>query len=89
MVELVDTLVLEASAIVREGSSPFLGTIFSKEITMRQTTFENIYNKERFVMVGKPEKKFIDGIEFIKLLVEGTQRSVFVRRDYVKKVNTK
>ena len=56
---------------------------------MRQTTFENIYNKERFVMVGKPEKKFIDGVEFIKLLVEGTQRSVFVRRDYVKKVNTK
>ena len=58
------------------------------EVTMRQTTFENIYNKERFVMVGKPEKKFIDGVEFIKLLVEGTQRSVFVRRDYIKKVNS-
>jgi hypothetical protein len=55
---------------------------------MRQTTFENIYNKERFVMIGKPEKKFIDGIEFIKLLVEGTRREVFVRRDYVKKVNS-
>jgi hypothetical protein len=55
---------------------------------MRQTTFENIYNKERFVMVGKPEKKFIDGVEFIKLLVEGTRREVFVRRDYVKKVNS-
>jgi len=37
-------------------------------------------------MIGKPEKKFIDGIEFIKLLVEGTQRSVFVRRDFIKKV---
>ena len=88
MVELVDTLVLEASAIVREGSSPFLGTINSKEMTMRQTIFENIYNKERFVMVGKPEKKFIDGVEFIKLLVEGTRREVFVRRDFIKKVNS-
>jgi hypothetical protein len=53
---------------------------------MRQTTFENIYNKERFVMIGKPEKKFIDGIEYIRLLVEGTQRTVFVRRDFIKKV---
>jgi hypothetical protein len=88
MVELVDTLVLEASAIVREGSSPFLGTNLVRSVTMRQTTFENIYNKERFVMVGKPEKKFIDGVEFVKLLVEGTRREVFVRRDYVKKVNS-
>ena len=55
---------------------------------MRMIIYENIYNKERFVLVGKPEKKFIDGIEFIKLLVEGTQRTVFVRRDYVKKVNS-
>jgi hypothetical protein len=88
MAELVDALDLDSSVEICEGSSPFLGTIFSKEITMRQTTFENIYNKERFVMIGKPEKKFIDGIEFIKLLVEGTQRTVFVRRDYVKKVNS-
>jgi len=55
---------------------------------MKQQTLENIYNKERFVLLGKPEKKFIDGIEFIKLLVEGTQRTVFVRRDFLKKVNT-
>ena len=88
MVELVDTLVLEASAIVREGSSPFLGTIYSREITMRQTTFENIYNKERFVMTGKPEKKFIDGIEYVKLVKEGTQHAGFVRRDFLKKVNS-
>ena len=87
MVELVDTLVLEASAIVREGSSPFLGTIFWR-YNMKQTTFENIYNKERFVLRGKPDKKFIDGVEFIKLLKEGSVREVFVRRDYLKKVNT-
>ena len=55
---------------------------------MRQTTFENIYNKERFVMVGKPEKKFIDGVEYVKLCKEGTLREVFVRRDFIKKVNS-
>lgn len=87
MVELVDTLVLEASAIVREGSSPFLGTIYRSSI-VKQTTFENIYNKERFVLQGKPDKKFIDGIEFIKLTKEGSVREVFVRRDYLKKVNS-
>jgi len=54
---------------------------------MRQTTFENIYNKERFVMNGKPEKKVIDGIEYIKLFKEGTLREVLVRKDFVKKVN--
>ena len=88
MVELVDTLVLEASAIVREGSSPFLGTILRSKV-MKQTTFENIYNKERFVLRGKPDKKFIDGIEFIKLFKEGSVREVFVRRDFLQKVNTK
>ena len=55
---------------------------------MKQTTFENIYNKERFVSRGKHDKKFIDGIEYVKLVKEGTQREVFVRRDFLKKVNT-
>ena len=55
---------------------------------MRQTTFENVYNKERFVSFGKPIKKFIDGIEYVKLVKEGTRRELFVRRDFLKKVNT-
>lgn len=54
---------------------------------MKQTTFENMYNKERFVGRGKRETKFIDGIEYVKLIKEGTQREVFVRRDFLKKVN--
>ncbi len=87
VVELVDTLVLEASVVRREGSSPFLGTNFVRRFTVRQTTFENIYNKERFVMNGKPEKKVIDGIEYIKLFKEGTLREVLVRKDFIKKVN--
>lgn len=87
MVELVDTRVLEARAIVREGSSPFLGTNLRRFI-MKQATFENMYNKERFVSRGKRDTKFIDGIEYVKLIKEGTQREVFVRRDFLKKVNT-
>jgi hypothetical protein len=85
---MVYALVLGTSTERFKSSSLFSRTIYSKEITMRQATFENIYNKERFVMTGKPEKKFIDGVEFVKLLVPGTQRSVFVRRDFLKKVNT-
>ena len=86
MVELVDTLVLEASAIVREGSSPFLGTILRSNI-MKEAVFENIYNKEKFVSRGKRDSKFIDGIEYIKLFKKDTLREVFVRKDFVKKVN--
>lgn len=55
---------------------------------MKTVTFENIYNKERFVGKGKRDTKFIDGIEYVKLVKEGTQREVLVRRDFLKKVNT-
>jgi|OM-RGC.v1.032534733 hypothetical protein len=85
MVELVDTLVLEASAIVREGSSPFLGTIF-RRCNVKQTTFENIYNKERFVLRGKPDKKYIDGVEYIKLMKADSLREVLIRKDFLKKI---
>lgn len=56
---------------------------------MKQAIFENVFNKERFVSLGKRDTKFIDGIEYVKLVKEGTQRAVFVRRDFLKKVNTK
>jgi len=55
---------------------------------MKQAVFENIYNKERFIASGKRDTKFIDGIEYVKLIKQGTQREVLVRRDYLKKVNT-
>ena len=87
MVELVDTLVLEASAIVREGSSPFLGTIY-KEIIMKQITFENIYNKERYISHGKRYTKFIDGVEYIKVVAEKGRHEVLIRKDFVKKVTS-
>jgi hypothetical protein len=53
---------------------------------MKAIIFENLYNKERFVSNGKKDTKFIDGIEYVKLVKEGTRREVFVRRDFLKKV---
>ena len=38
MVELADTLVLEASAVRRRGSSPFVGTILENSNSEAQAT---------------------------------------------------
>ena len=53
---------------------------------MRTITYENIYNKERFISQGRKDIKFIDGIEYVKLFKEGSKREVLVRKDYLKKV---
>lgn len=54
---------------------------------MKQAIYENIYNRERFISVGKFDVKHIDGIQYVKVKKEGTQQQVFVRRDFLKKVN--
>ena len=53
---------------------------------MKQTIFENIFNKEKFESYGKRDIKIIDGIEYWKLFVQGTKREVLVRKDFLKKV---
>lgn len=78
--------VLEAAVERHGGSSPLLGTII-KEIIMKQITFENIYNKERYISHGKRYSKFIDGIEYIKVISEKNKIEVLIRKDFVKKVN--
>ena len=56
---------------------------------MRQITFENIYNKERYVVHGKQVKKFINGIEYITVTPEkGKVREVLIRKDYLRKVTS-
>jgi hypothetical protein len=54
---------------------------------MKMVTFENIYNKEQFVSFGKKEVKYIDGIEYVKMFKPDNKREVFVRKDFLKKVN--
>jgi hypothetical protein len=56
------------------------------EIIMKQITFENIYNKERYVSHGKQFKKFIDGVEYIKVIAEKGKHEVLIRKDFVKKI---
>lgn len=55
---------------------------------MKTITFENIYNKEKFLGTGKKDTKFIDGVEYVKLYKFGTKQEVFVRKDFLKRVNT-
>ena len=55
---------------------------------MKMVTFENIYNKEKFVSSGKRDSKFIDGVEYVKLYKFETKQEVFVRKDFLKRVNT-
>lgn len=81
----VYALVLGTSTERFESSNLSSRTIL-RRFTMKQTTFENIYNKERFVSRGKRDTKFIDGIEYVKLIKEGTQREVLVRKDFLKKI---
>jgi hypothetical protein len=54
---------------------------------MKETVFENVVNKEKFISRGKRDTKFIDGIEYWKMYRVDTLREVFVRKDYLKKVN--
>ncbi len=63
--------------------------IYSEENVMKRETFENIYNKERFYKEGKTQSKIIDGVLYLELCKEENKRKVFVRKDFLKKVNTK
>lgn len=59
------------------------------ENVMKSLVFENIYNKEQFISIGKKEVKYIDGIEYVKMFKPDNKREVFVRKDFLKRVNTK
>ncbi len=53
---------------------------------MKTVTFENIFNKERFEILGKRDTKIIDGVEYYRVFKPGTKREVYVRKDFLKKV---
>ncbi len=50
------------------------------------SVFENIYNKEKFNCANQRDVKIIDGIEYLRVIKEGTAREVLMRRDSLKKV---
>lgn len=56
---------------------------------MKKVFFENIYNKEKFYCHNLNDIRTIDGIEYIRVFRNGTQRDVLVRKDSLKKVTNK
>lgn len=47
---------------------------------------ENIYNRDRFECRDTTKTRFVDGIEYLRVNKPGTQREVWVRKDFLKKV---
>lgn len=56
---------------------------------MKTIYFENIYNKEKFYCSNPKDIRLIDGIEYIRVFKQGTQRDVLVKKDSLKKVQNK
>ena len=59
---------------------------YFKEITMKNTYFENVVNKERFICPNLDDVRMIDGIEYIRVLREATRRECLVRKDSLRKI---
>lgn len=54
---------------------------------MKVVKFENVFNKEKFeCFVEDPKQsQLIEGIEYIKVHRQGTQRSMLMRKDALRK----
>ena len=83
---MVYTRVLEARGASLESSSLSIRTKLRK---LSMKVYENIVNKEQFVYEANPDTKTVDGIEYIKLSRVNTTRSVFIRKDTLKVVESK
>ena len=57
---------------------------------MKVVKFENVFNKEKFECFVEDLKhpQLIEGIEYIKVHRQGTQRSMLMRKDALTKVKT-
>ena len=56
---------------------------------MKPMTFENLRTHERFVCDNiKTDVKTIDGVDFLLVHKEGTQRKMLIRKDTLSKVKT-
>ena len=53
---------------------------------MKTVYFENVRNREKFYCKDVRDIRIIDGIEYLKVFREGTQRDCLIRRDNLKKV---
>lgn len=53
---------------------------------MKQITFENIFNHERFRCNDVRDIQIIDGVEYLKVNKIGNERVLLMRKDSLKKV---
>jgi hypothetical protein len=54
---------------------------------MKNTYFENIVNKEKFICPNPSDVRMIDGIEYLRVLREANLRECLVRKDSLRKIS--
>ena len=53
---------------------------------MKTVYFENMRNRERFYCTNLQDVRHIDGVEYLRVFREGTQRDCLVKRELLKKI---
>ena len=54
---------------------------------MKTVYFENMRNRERFYCNDLQDVRLIDGVEYLRVFKEGTQRDCLIKREFLKKVS--
>jgi hypothetical protein len=56
---------------------------------MKTLFFENVFNKEKFYCKDTKDIRVIDGVEYLRVFRDGTQRDCLVKKDSLRKVQEK
>jgi hypothetical protein len=54
---------------------------------MKNTYFENVVNKEKFICPNSNDVRMIDGIEYLRVLREPSRRECLIRKDSLRKIS--
>jgi hypothetical protein len=54
---------------------------------MKAVYFENLRNRERFYCTDVKDVRKIDGVEYLRVFREGTQRDCLVKLDQLRRVS--
>ena len=53
---------------------------------MKTVYFENMRNRERFYCTNLQDVQRIDGVEYLRVFREGTQRDCLIQRELLRKI---
>jgi hypothetical protein len=56
------------------------------ETNMKTVHFENMRNRERFYCNNLQDVQRIDGVEYLRVFREGTQRDCLIKRELLRKI---